>query len=324
RHIVQDWDVWLSKPDQKGNDENIYLENIYSDELRGENLLLYGQLQRKFKDPLVGPDNFYLQYKLASEEYPIRIELSQEEQALAAFTKFAALKKKDYVKFGPILVLCCRGPEWTTSPKNIEVTEQALRGRPALTRYLMDKYMGGELSLDVLDEMMTLGVGDLRRAVYGAMPDVTREHHGYLLGKASRKDLSPEELYKAGMISLQAYEEIIFPEIKREGEKREAHHPEPEEPHRCIVCRQTVAVISCMECMNRVCQACIRRECLESGDSFLYFHHQHCLRFGRPHRKPLPLADDIRRRGLALRPLSRPASPLLAGLNNPDAGENKR
>ena len=54
--------------------------------------------------------------------------------------------QKDYVKFGPILVLRCRdGPEWTTSPKNIEVTEQTLRGRPALTRYLMDKYMGGEV-----------------------------------------------------------------------------------------------------------------------------------------------------------------------------------
>ena len=53
----------------------------------------YSTKQRKFKDPLVGPENFYLQYKLASEEYPIRIELSQEEQALAAFTKFAALKK---------------------------------------------------------------------------------------------------------------------------------------------------------------------------------------------------------------------------------------
>lgn len=69
-------------------------------------------------------------------------------------------------------------------------------------------------------------------------------------------------------------------EAKLAREKREAHYPTPEEPKTCIVCRQLTATISCMECPNKVCQACVTRECLEKEKSFLYFHHQHCLRYG--------------------------------------------
>ena len=50
-------------------------------------------LQQKFKNPLVSAEQFYLQYKLSSEEYPINIEISQKAQALSAFKKFAQLKK---------------------------------------------------------------------------------------------------------------------------------------------------------------------------------------------------------------------------------------
>lgn len=40
----------------------------------------------------MAPENFYLQYKLGSELYPINVELSRREQHDAAFRKFAALK----------------------------------------------------------------------------------------------------------------------------------------------------------------------------------------------------------------------------------------
>eukprot|EP00903_Cladosiphon_okamuranus_P018906 g17389.t1 len=126
RHILQDWDVWLSKQDNKGNDVNLHLENIYLDELQEDRLLLYERIKDKFKNPLVEPEQFYLQYKLSSEQYPINIELSQKAQTLAAFKKFAALKP---------------------------------------------------LSLGILDEMMTLATGALKRAVYGIMPNEERQHH---------------------------------------------------------------------------------------------------------------------------------------------------
>jgi len=67
-------------------------------------------------------------------------------------------------------------------------------------------------------------------------------------------------------------------EVRLERERRNAHYPTPEEPQRCVVCRQVTATIRCMECPNKVCQACVTRECLEKEESFLYFHHQHCLR----------------------------------------------
>lgn len=45
RHILQDWDVWLSKQDNKGNDVNLHLENIYLDELQEDGLLLYERIK---------------------------------------------------------------------------------------------------------------------------------------------------------------------------------------------------------------------------------------------------------------------------------------
>lgn len=45
RHILQDWDVWLSKEDNKGNDVNLRLENIYLDELQEDGLLLYERIK---------------------------------------------------------------------------------------------------------------------------------------------------------------------------------------------------------------------------------------------------------------------------------------
>lgn len=76
-------------------------------------------------------------------------------------------------------------------------------------------------------------------------------------------------------------------EAKLAKEKRDAHYPTPEEPQRCIVCRDMTATISCMECPNKACQACIRHECLDKGEPFLYFHHHHCLRLA--HRTCLRL-----------------------------------
>ena len=68
-------------------------------------------------------------------------------------------------------------------------------------------------------------------------------------------------------------------EVKIARDKREAHYPTPEEPKTCVVCRRLTATIACMQCPNKVCQACLARECLEKEESFLYFHHQHCLRY---------------------------------------------
>lgn len=56
------------------------------------------RVQNKFKNPLVEAEQFYLQYKLSSEKYPINIELSETSQILAAFKKFAALKQVTCVR----------------------------------------------------------------------------------------------------------------------------------------------------------------------------------------------------------------------------------
>jgi len=45
RHILQDWDVWLSKKDNKGNDVNLHIENIYLDDLQQDGLLVYERIK---------------------------------------------------------------------------------------------------------------------------------------------------------------------------------------------------------------------------------------------------------------------------------------
>lgn len=57
--------------------------------------------------------------------------------------------QKDYVKFGPILVLHCRCPVWTLTPSSNEAgtNATALRGRNALMRHLTEKYMQGEVKM---------------------------------------------------------------------------------------------------------------------------------------------------------------------------------
>lgn len=57
------------------------------------------RVQNKFKNPLAEPEQFYLQYKLSSEQYPINIELSKRAQTLAAFKKFAALEQVSCLLF---------------------------------------------------------------------------------------------------------------------------------------------------------------------------------------------------------------------------------
>lgn len=45
RHVLQDWHVWLSKQDSKGNDVNLHLENIYLEQLQEDGSVLYERLQ---------------------------------------------------------------------------------------------------------------------------------------------------------------------------------------------------------------------------------------------------------------------------------------
>lgn len=43
------------------------------------------------------------------------------------------------------MVLYCRGPVWTLPPKQVGVSTTEMKGRPALTRYLTDKYTSGKV-----------------------------------------------------------------------------------------------------------------------------------------------------------------------------------
>lgn len=58
--------------------------------------------------------------------------------------------QEEYVDFGPTMVLYCRGPVWTLPPKQAWVITAEMKRRPALTRYLTDRYTSGKVTVDVL------------------------------------------------------------------------------------------------------------------------------------------------------------------------------
>lgn len=56
-----------------------------------------------------------------------------------------SVRQEEYMEFGPILVLYCRGPVWTTPPEKVGIIITPFKGRPALTRYLAGKYTAGKV-----------------------------------------------------------------------------------------------------------------------------------------------------------------------------------
>ena len=49
------------------------------------------------------------------------------------------------MSFGPVFVLYCRGPVWTTAPQKAGIVVTSLTGRAALTQYLTEKYSTGKV-----------------------------------------------------------------------------------------------------------------------------------------------------------------------------------
>lgn len=58
--------------------------------------------------------------------------------------------QEEYVDFGPTMVLYCRGPVWTLPPKQAWVITAEMKRRPALTRYLTDKYTSGKVTTTIM------------------------------------------------------------------------------------------------------------------------------------------------------------------------------
>ena len=71
--------------------------------------------------------------------------------------------------------------------------------------------------------------------------------------------------------------------------------PLAEEPQSCIVCKELVAYIPCLQCKNKICAGCLRAKFLHSSDqtSFILLHHIYCRHQGKPYNlggmlPPLP------------------------------------
>ncbi|CAM9704440.1 unnamed protein product [Chrysoparadoxa australica] len=289
RHKLQDWSVWLADDDKQGRSVYLPLHRIKRSELLDrEANPIYQRIRGKFKDNLAPASDLYLTYKLPNEEFPVRVEVSNPEHILRAFDHFGRLEQGDFLKWDCSLLLSCRAAQWTRPKSPVRVVKTDLRGRATLTRYLSQQYLSQGISLDTLNETLTLPLPYLKRAVHSLLPSEAQADHTYLLEKKSRPELTPEEQYRQHKINIEEYTFAKYPRLKQEQERRNAHYPELAELHTCCVCKEMNAPIKCQECSNHICQSCIQEKLLDTKQSFLRVHRVFCLEFGMPNIRQQP------------------------------------
>ena len=66
--------------------------------------------------------------------------------------------------------------------------------------------------------------------------------------------------YHLGEVSLDGFTDLTRPDLRLKKEREAKPWPVPERTYVCVVCALDRATIRCMECENRVCGACVRRE----------------------------------------------------------------
>ena len=103
----------------------------------------------------------------------------------------------------------------------------------------------------------------------------------------SKRSKDPSDLYEKGLIGIQEYGDLKFPELKERREKETASYPLPEPLDKCVVCTvDETANIQCLECNHKVCKDCVYREFTmhPAKRPFLLMHSMFCCKQGVPIR----------------------------------------
>lgn len=239
---------------------------------------------------LFSADKYQLKYQLPDCPFEMVVRIDNPAEVRRAYFEFENVSNKVLREMAELdrfnIVARNEGdPIFDKAP--IRLVNAELRNTAMCTNWLAEQYLNDRVSLENFDKMMAMGTFDLRKETFTYVPYEEQDAHKYLDRPKRGKKISLEDQYKQGLITIEEFAELKYPERAAELEQRKLSYPRPEEPHQCVVCGEKRACIKCMECDNRVCRQCLEERFLQDAaaadtEAYLLLHHVHCLRFGRP------------------------------------------
>lgn len=282
-------------------DKSYVIKNIDRDDLEEDRTfaMFFSKIEQAIELRLHPPSHYSLVYLYPNSPLKIRVDMDNHTQMMKTYDKFGKLSKK---QFGKLTIrIVPRDPSSDMFVmERVKTVHQKLDNRNAINRFLADQFTKGRVDLHTFSHIMAAKLADAKAELYGIVPDGEREHHDYLIvqKEKKKKNVSPAELYDKGKITIEEFEDIMFPELKAKREKMNATYPRPEKLDVCVICnRADVASISCLECNHKACSDCVYREFTTHAESrpFLLMHHIFCCKNGhcvrgylKPNREIIP------------------------------------
>ena len=149
---------------------------------------------------------------------------------------------------------------------------------------LCELYLNGKVPLADLNNIMEAGYDAWKIALYNFLPADEQVYHEYLATvtpKVLKKSL--ENQYLDDEITLQEYNDMKFPERKKNKDLEWAGYPQPYTYGPCKVCASSSSgLIKCHICDNLACIVCVKREFLDPSaeGAFILMHRRFCMKFG--------------------------------------------
>mmetsp|Transcript_23432 Transcript_23432/g.48684 ORF Transcript_23432/g.48684 Transcript_23432/m.48684 type:complete len:233 (+) Transcript_23432:1-699(+) len=228
---------------------------------------------------------------------------------MRAFDKFATLPPKKFARLRFRISPNKKGSEMfrVDKPKTVKVK---LDNRNNINRYLAEDFVRGNIDIQeyskIMGSKMTEAKALLATHLAETVPAEFKDHQ-YLvkLKDKKKKHMTPEEKYDKGEITIEEFEDIVYPELKEKREKAKATYPLPEKLDTCVICNvPNSGAIRCLECQHKACKSCVYREFTThpSKRPFLLMHSVFCCKRGIPLRGYLPPVKKLHEEQYARHP----------------------
>ncbi|GMI53751.1 hypothetical protein ScalyP_jg9385 [Parmales sp. scaly parma] len=298
--LRQSWSLHLGfEPSEKKSilrrtREKVHIiTNIDRDDLLEDRTfaLFFQRLESILHVRLHPPKYYKMTYLIPNAPLSICVNVHNHEQMMTAYDKFGKLTKKKFANLKIRITPQTPNAEMyrTDKPKTVQ---QKLDNRNAINRYLADQFTKGRVDLETFSHIMGSKLVDAKAELYAIVPDGEREFHNYLIvQKERKKNVSPEDMYDKGKITIEEFEDLKFPDLKIKREKLTASWPKVEKLDVCVICDSAdSANIQCLECNHKACSSCVYREFTTHPERrpFLLMHHIFCCQNGFPVRSYLP------------------------------------
>eukprot|EP00613_Pedinella_sp_CCMP2098_P081204 CAMPEP_0171934072 /NCGR_PEP_ID=MMETSP0993-20121228/31702_1 /TAXON_ID=483369 /ORGANISM="non described non described, Strain CCMP2098" /LENGTH=464 /DNA_ID=CAMNT_0012574705 /DNA_START=96 /DNA_END=1490 /DNA_ORIENTATION=- len=236
-------------------------------------VVLYKKLQEACPERLYGAAYYYLEYRLPGAPFTVRVRLDNPDEVKRAYHELGKLTHKKRLHMGKdgsmrVVPRQAGRPCFDFTPEpSVKVAGGTLKGQSSLTAFLADQYIAGRISAAEFDTVMHQSSTTMRQETFKLIPAREQVDHEYLLRPAKPKKEPPiEDRYHLGLISLSEYADLKRPDHAADRDRLKVSWPQLERTFVCVVCGVDRATIKCMECENRCCRQCVRREFSEHAN----------------------------------------------------------